>query len=169
VGRWRREMSADAQRFAALHLAGFLRQHGYEGARDAQSEVAVVPVADAVGPNNERLLLELARRATVVVRPSPSAPFQLLTRDGVVFLGLRGQLDPRRGQPTVRRVISTGLIGAGLLVRRLQRRPVLWVRRATLRTRRPRDPVELVLVALLRLLARQGELEAAWEGLPPIS
>ena len=161
VGRWRREMSADAQRFAALHLAGFLRQHGYEGARDAQSEVAVVPVADAVGPNNERLLLELARRATVVVRPSPSAPFQLLAQDDVVFLGLRGQLDPCRGQPTVRRVISAGLIGAALLVRRLQRRPVLWVRRATLRTRRPRDSVELVLVALLRLLARQGELEAA--------
>ena len=55
VGRWQREMSADAQRFAALHLCGFLREHGYEGAEEPRREVAVVPVADGVGPGQRAI------------------------------------------------------------------------------------------------------------------
>jgi hypothetical protein len=161
VGRWQREMSADAQRFAALHLAGFLRRHGYEGARDADQEVAVVPVGDAVGLANERLLLELARRAAVVVRPSPATPPQLHRQARLAFLGVRGQLDPCRGQPAVKRVISLGALAGGLLVRRLRGRPIIWIRHATLRPRQPRDAVEALLALQLRLLARQVQLDDA--------
>jgi hypothetical protein len=167
VGRWRREMSADAQRFAGLHLSGFLREHGYEGPLDAVHEVAIVPVADAVGPSNERLLLELARRSAVVLRPAPASIRELHAQADLTFLGVRGQLDPSRGWPVAKRLVSLIGIGAGLLVRGLQRRPVTWVRRATLLPRRPRDPLELVLAVALRLLARQAEPEELWQRLPP--
>jgi hypothetical protein len=167
VGRWRREMSADAQRFAALHLGGFLREHGYDGAQDAAHEIAVVPCADRVGPQNERLLLELARRATVVRRPAPASLRELRAQPDLVFLGVRGQLDPSRGRPTAERLVTVLGIGAGLLTRRLRRRPILWIRRATLEPRRPRDPLELLLVVALRVLAHQVEPEDVWRRVPP--
>jgi hypothetical protein len=160
-------MSADAQRFAGLHLAGFLREHGYEGALDPVHQMAIVPGADAVGPNNERLLLELARRFAVVLRPSPSSIRELHAQGDITFLGVRGQLDPSRGASAAKRLLSLSAIGIGLAVRRLQRRPMTWVRRATLLPRRSRDPVELALAASLRSLARQVEPEAVWQRLPP--
>jgi hypothetical protein len=166
VGRWRGAMSADAQRFAAFHLAGFLRAHGYEGARDAARALAVVPVADGVGPSNEALLVELARRDTVVVRPAPAGPLELHRQPAIVFLGVRGQLDPGRGRPPGRRLVGAVMLIGGLLVRRVGGRPMLWVRRATLRDRRPRDPLELLLVAALRVLAYQVPIEATWRDLP---
>jgi hypothetical protein len=167
VGRWRREMSVDAQRFAALHLCGFLREHGYEGAAEPQREVAVVPVADGVGPANERLLLELARRGGVVARPAPRTPPELHRQSALVFLGVRGQLDPCRGQRAAKRVISVATLAGGLLVRRLRGRPVSWVRRATLRPRQPRDAAEMLVALLLRARARQVPLEEVWEDPPP--
>ncbi len=154
VGRWRREMSSEAQRFAALHLAGYLREHGYEGAQDAAGEVAILPAGDAVGPSNEGLLLGLAKHGLVVARPVPATPRAQHRQPQLVFLGVRGQLDPSRGQPVRRRVVCMGLLGARLLLRRLQSRPMLWVRAATLRERRSDDPAERLLAALLRLLAR---------------
>ena len=166
VGRWRREMSADVQRFAGLHLASFLREHGYEGAVEPRRAVAVVPVADGVGPANERLLLELARRDAVVARPAPRTPAELHRRSALVFLGVRGQLDPCREQGAARRVVSLAALAGGLLVRRLQGRPVRWVRRATLRPRQPGDPVEVLTALLLRALARQVSLEEAWQDPP---
>jgi len=161
VGRWQREMSADARRFAALHLAGYLRAHGYEGAEDARREVALVPVGAAVGPHNEGLLLELARRRMVVARPSPAGPRSLRAaqaEDRLLFLGTRGQLDPARGASTTRRVLTTGATLAGLLLRRLQGRPLPWLRRATLRPKRAADPAERLLALGLRLLSRQVSL-----------
>lgn len=167
VGRWRREMSPDVQRFAELHLAGFLREHGYEGAREPAREIAVVPVADGVGPSNESLLLDLARRDTVVVRPAPARPGELHRQPVIVFLGVRGQLDPGRDLAPARRAIGVLMLVAGLLVRRLQRRPMLWVRRATLRDRQPRHPAEVLVVAALRLLARQVSLAEVGHGREP--
>jgi hypothetical protein len=161
IGRWRESMSTDAKRFAALHLADFLRTYGYEGARDARGEVAVVPTGAFVGPGNEVLLLSLARRDLVVRRPSPCGPLQLHrfhAAGRLVFLGKRGQLDPGRGRPIVRRVPSTGLIAVGLVLQRLQRRPFLWLRRQTLRPRRPGDPSEWLLASAFRLLAREVEI-----------
>jgi hypothetical protein len=160
VGRWHDEMSADARRFAALHLAGFMREHGYEGAQEARGQVAVLPGADAVGPGNEGLLLELARRGLVVLRPMPATPLAQHAQRELVFLGVKGQLDPTRGQTLVRRITGTALLGAGLLARRIQGRPSLWVRRGTLRERRRRDPAERLLVLGLRLFARQVKLDA---------
>jgi hypothetical protein len=161
VGRWRREMSGDAQRFAELHLSGFMREHGYEGAREPRHELAVVPVADAVGPSNEPLLVELARQDTTVVRPAPARPGELHREPVIVFLGVRGQLDPGRGLPPARRLGGALMLVAELLVRRLQGRPARWVRRATLRERRPRDPLEMLVVLALRSLARQVDLAGA--------
>ncbi len=163
VGRWHDQMSADARRFAALHLADFLREHGYEGAQDAASEVAVLPGAAAVGPNNESLLLELARRSIVVVRPAPASPSAQHRQDHLVFLGVRGQLEPARGQSARRRAIAMAMLGTGLAMRRLRGRPILWVRRATLRRRRNGDPAERLLLLLLRVLARQVDLASVPE------
>ena len=160
VGRWREEMSADARRFASLHLADYLRRHGYDGARDAEAEVAVLPVADAVGPSHDGLLLELARRNITVVRPAPVTPLAQHAQEHLVFLGVRGQLDPSRGQSAVRRVFGVAMVGAGLVVRRAQGRPVMWARSATLRERRSGDPAERAVALGLRLLARRVEPEA---------
>jgi hypothetical protein len=159
IGRWEREMSADARRFAALHLAAHLREHDYAGAEDPRGEVALLPAGDAVGPNNESLLLELARRGLVVTRPGPTTPLAWHRQRQLVFLGVRGQLDPTRERPLLRRALEVGILGSGLLVRRLRGQPLLWVRRATLRDRRARDPFEWTLALLLRLLARQVPLE----------
>ncbi len=158
VGRWHAEMSADARRFAGLHLADFLRQHGYEGALDAEAEVAILPGADAVGPNNEAILLELARRSITVARPAPAAPALQHRHEHLVFLGARGQLEPARGQSAMRRAVGMIMLATGLAIRRLRGRPVLWVRRTTLRTRRANDPAERLLALLLRIWARQAEL-----------
>ncbi|MFV2064485.1 MAG: sulfotransferase [Chloroflexota bacterium] len=157
IGRWKQEMRPDVRCFAALHLAGYLREHGYEGSQEASAQVAIVPVADAVGPRNEQLLLDLARRDAVVVRPSPRTPTELHERRHLVFLGTRGQLDPSRGSVPLGRVVSTAMLAAGLLVRRLQGRPILWLRRATLRPRRTNDPGEWLLALMLRLLAHRVE------------
>ena len=151
----------------ALHLAAFLREHGYEGAQDAAARGgrrACRPTRWA--PANERLLLELARRGAVVAAAGPDDAAELHRQPALVFLGVRGQLDPSRGQGAARRVISVATLAGGLLVRRLQGRPVPWVRRATLRPRRPRDAAEELVALLLRALARQVSLEEAWEDLP---
>jgi hypothetical protein len=167
VGRWRREMAADVQRFAELHLADFMRAHGYEGGREPRGQLVVLPVADGVGRGNEQLLVELARRETEVVRPAPRDGAAILRGPAVLFLGVRGQLDPGRGHAPSRRVLAASVLASGLLWRRLRGRPVPWLRRATLRERRTRDPVELLIALALRLAARQVTLEHAWhEGSP---
>ena len=164
VGRWHAEMSADAQRFAALHLAGFLREHEYEGAREARAAVAVLPVGDAVGLPNEGLLLELARRDLVIARPIPATPMAWHRERHLVFLGVKGQLDPTRGQSAVRRAAGVTMLSLGLFVRRLQARPMLWIRQATLRDRRVQDPSERLLAILLRWFGREVE----WPEVPAL-
>ncbi|MGD8485565.1 MAG: sulfotransferase [Chloroflexota bacterium] len=162
VGRWQHEMSTDARRFAALHLADYLREHDYEGAREPRAEVALVPVGATVGPRNERLLLELARRDLVVQRPSPTRPLALQRAHAegrLVFLGTRGQLDPGRELGAPRRVLATAIGTVGLVVHRLSGQPILWLRRTTLRPKRPHDPVERLLALLFRVFARRVALE----------
>ena len=161
IGRWEREMSADARRFAGLHLAAYLRRHGYQGAVAPAGEVAILPAGDAVGPSNEGLLLELARRGLVVARPVPCTAREQQRQHHLVFLGVKGQLDPTRGLTPARRVIGAATLAGGLLVRRLRGRPILWIRQATLLERRTRDPAERLLVLVLRLLARDVALADA--------
>ena len=162
VGRWRTEMSADARRFAGLHLADYLRRHDYEGAEDPRGQVALVPVGAAVGPTTEILLLELARRGLVVQRPSPRSRRRLHEAQGqrrLVYVGTKGQLDPGRGAAVLPRVAAAGVTAAGLVVRRVQGRPILWLRRNTPRPKRTRDPVERVLAPLFRAFAREVSME----------
>ncbi len=162
VGRWREEMSFDARRFAGLHLAGYLREHGYEGAEEPRREIAVVPTGAGVGPHNELLLLELARCGMVVERPTPTAQRALhqAHADGrLLYLGTKGQIDPTRDASALQRVIGAAVGSFGLAIRRVQGRPVLWLRRNTLRPKRTKDPIERLLAPLFRLLAREVEIE----------
>ncbi|MEX1295608.1 MAG: sulfotransferase [Candidatus Limnocylindrales bacterium] len=164
IGKWREQMSADARRFADLHLASYLREHGYEGAVEPRRSVAVVPVGAAVGPSNERLLLDLARRGIVVERPAPTGVNALRRAHAegrLLCLGTKGQLDPSRGQGVRARTFTVLAAVIGLPLRRLQGRPVLWLRRHTLRQKRPTDPVERIVSPLFRLLAREVSIEEA--------
>jgi hypothetical protein len=164
VGRWRTEMSADARRFAALHLGDYLREHGYEGAAEPRRSVALVPVGAGVGPANELLLLELARRGLVVDRPSPTAMRALRAAQSegrLLYLGTKGQLDPSRGQASLRRLQAAAFMALGLTLRWLGRRPIPWLRRHTLRPKRTRDPVERVIAPFFRVFAREVTIEEA--------
>lgn len=156
IGRWKQDMQPDVQQFAAVHLARYLREHGYEGARDARERVAVVPAADQIGAKHEQLLVELAARDTSVVRPAPRHFSDLRRQRRLVFFGLKGQLSPSRKWPAPRRLGSLG----GLLVlgleRRLRRRPLVWVRKQTLRSRHAADPYERLTALILRLLAQRA-------------
>ena len=166
VGRWREAMSFEARRFAGLHLADYLREHGYDGAEEPRRRVAVQPVGDGVGPDNEVLLLQLARRGMVVERPSPTDMDDLREAHSsgrLVYLGTRGQIDPTRGAPIGRRVVGAVSGSLVLVLRRLQGRPILWVRRSTLRPRRTRDPVERILARMFRVFARQVSIDEVAE------
>jgi hypothetical protein len=164
VGRWRTQMAADARRFASLHLAEYLREHGYEDAEEPRRRVSVVPVGANVGPGNELLLLELARRGLVVERPSPTTMKALHAAHSdrrLLYLGTKGQLDPSRGAGTGRRLYALAASAAGLGLGRLRRRPILWLRRNTLRPKRVTDPAERIVGPLFRVLAQQITMEEA--------
>ncbi len=166
IGRWREEMSFDARRFAGLHLADHLRRHGYDGAEEPRRRIAVVPGGAAVGPDNELLLLDLARRGMVVERPSPTdvAALHRAHADGrLIYLGTKGQLDPTRGATLVRRVQGVVLGSSGLVLRRLQGQPILWLRRSTLRPKRVKDPLERILAPMFRVFAREVPIEQVAE------
>ena len=159
-GRWRTRMDDDVQRFASLHLARYLNEHGYDGARRAGSRLALLPFDDVVAPHDERFLLDLAARDVALIRPTPRHAAHLRRHKHIVFFGVRGQLDPLRNGGRVERVRNTTRLAALLLLRRLQGRPVLWVRRPSLREPRPTDACEIAIAAQLRLFARSVEPEA---------
>jgi hypothetical protein len=56
-------------------------------------------------------------------------------------------------------VLAIARLGALLLTRRLQGRPVIWVRRLSLIRRHPRDAGERVIARLLQVLAIPREAE----------
>jgi hypothetical protein len=160
VGRWRQDMAPAEQRFAALHLAAFLEEHGYEGALPSRASVVVVPVGDAIVARHESVLLGLAERDLTVRRPPPRSPAvlaRLARARPVAFVGISGQLATARPRGARDRAAYLVRLLRLLLESRMRRRPVLWVRQATLRSRRPRDPVERVTALLLRSLARSVE------------
>jgi hypothetical protein len=166
-GRWQKEMDKDTQRFAAIHLARYLREHGYAGARIPTSRVAIVPAADGIGARHERVLIELGLRDSAVVRPAPRHFSDLRRHGRLIFFGLKGQLDPSRNWPMSRRLTSAAGLAVLLAERRLRRRPVTWVRRKTLRSRKEHDPYERFTAALLRVLARRIEPEDVPRLVPP--
>jgi hypothetical protein len=161
IRRWRREMPSAERRFAGLHLAGYLREHGYEDARTAEATAAVLPVGTAVGPANDWILLDLAHRYAEVVRPTPTDLAPIDRADELVFVGLRGQLDPFRGRSGRARVAVTAGLARLLVRRRLRGSAATWYRVRTTRERRARSLAELAAFVLLLLLARRatpGEL-----------
>lgn len=163
-GRWRQRMDAPTQRFAALHLAGFLDEHGYPGARAARGTVALVPCGDALPEAADGILTGLAARDLVILRPVPRTVGPLATAERVIFAGLPGQLAlarPSGRSATVRLLAATGRL---LVLRALRRRPVSWVAVATEVPPMPRLAVERGTTLLLRLLARRTALAALAQG-----
>jgi hypothetical protein len=89
----------------------------------------------------------------------PATIEQLHLQEPLVFFGVVGQLDPDRRRPTAHRVVAIANLAVLLLTRRLQGRPVTWVRRLSLVRRHPRDAGERVLARLLQVLAVSREAE----------
>ena len=150
---------------AVVYLLGKPRavhDHGRQSSPSdglADSQLAVLEYQDVIATVRASLIEVdgFARRQLVVERPAPVTPMAQRRARHLVFLGVKGQLDPTRGQPPMRRVVGTAMLAAGLLLHRLQGRPMLWVRTATLRSRR-RDAIERAMVLLLRSLAREVRL-----------
>jgi hypothetical protein len=160
AGGWHTAMPEPVQRYAALNLAGFLAEHGYEGARDAARRLAIVPAADSLAARHEAMLLRLAASDVAVARPVPRGVRDLARHRDLVFFGVAGQLDPVPDATPARRAWSITALGALLAWRRLVGRPVAWVPRLSLLRRRSRDPGERVVARLLRLFAQRIEADA---------
>lgn len=156
-GRWVDEMPPDVQRYAALNLGGFLSEHGYGEAATPRARLAIVPSGDALAARYDDTLLHLSAAGVAVARPVPRRIGQLRAEEPLVFFGVVGQLDPDRSGPTTSRVAGLAALAVLLLARRLQGRPVVWVRRLSLIRRHPRDAGERVVALLLRVLARPAE------------
>jgi hypothetical protein len=89
----------------------------------------------------------------------PSSIEQLHLQEPLVFFGVVGQLDPDRGRPASQRVVAIARLGLLLLTRRLQGRPVVWVRRLSLVRRHSRDGGERFVARLLQVLAVSREAD----------
>ncbi len=158
-GRWRQEMPPAVQHYAALNLGPMLEEHGYGAAAPAARQLAIVPAGDALNARYDEVLLRLAAADVAIRRPIPVAIEQLHLQEPLVFFGVVGQLDPDRDRPASHRVIDIARLGLLLLTRRLQGRPVIWVRRLSLIRRHPRDGGERVIARLLQSLAVSMEAE----------
>jgi hypothetical protein len=158
-GRWAEEMPPEVQRYAALNMGDILEEHGYGVARPAARRLALVPAGDALSARYDDVLLRLAAADVAIRRPVPATIEQLHLQEPLVFFGVVGQLDPDRARPAGHRVLAIARLGALLLTRRLQGRPVIWVRRLSLIRRHPRDAGERVIARLLQVLAIPREAE----------
>ena len=158
-GRWADEMPPQVQHYAALNLGPMLEEHGYGEAVKPQKSLAIVPAGDALNAKYDDVLLALAQAEVAIRRPIPTAIEELHLQEPLVFFGVVGQLDPDRGRPAGQRVIDIARLGLLLLTRRLQGRPVVWVRRLSLIRRHPRDGGERFIARLLQVLATAAEAE----------
>jgi len=158
-GRWADEMPATVQHYAALNLGPMLQEHGYAEAVPAKRQLAVVPAGDALNAKYDDVLLELAAADVAIKRPIPSTIEELHLQQPLVFFGVVGQLDPDRRRPASRRVVDIARLGLLLLTRRMQGRPVIWVRRLSLIRRHPNDAGERFIARMLQVLATPAEAE----------
>jgi hypothetical protein len=156
-GRWADEMPPAVQHYAALNLGPMLEEHGYGVPVPPKRKLAIVPAGDALNAKYDDVLLELAAADVAVRRPIPVTIEELHLQEPLVFFGVVGQLDPDRGRSASRRVFDIASLGSLLLTRRLQRRPVVWVRRLSLIRRHPNDGGERFIARLLQVLARPAE------------
>ncbi len=118
-----------------------------------------MPAGDALNARYDDVLLALAESGVAVRRPIPRTIEELHLQEPLVFFGVVGQLDPDRARPARQRVLDLVRLGLLLLTRRLQGRPVVWVRRLSLIRRHPRDAGERVIARLLQVLARRAEAD----------
>jgi hypothetical protein len=153
------EMPPAVQHYAALNLGPMLEEHGYGEAIPAKRQLAVVPAGDAVNARYDDVLLELAAADVAIKRPIPASIDELHLQQPLVFFGVVGQLDPDRGRAASRRVVDIARLGLLLLTRRVQGRPVIWVRRLSLIRRHPKDAGERFIARLLQVLATPAEAE----------
>ena len=158
-GRWTDEMPPAVQHYAALNLGPMLVEHGYGEAVPPKRALAIVPAGDALNAKYDDVLLELSAADVAVRRPIPATIEELHLQEPLVFFGVVGQLDPDRARAASRRVIDIARLGLLLLTRRLQRRPVVWVRRLSLIRRHPNDGGERFIARLLQVLAAPAEAE----------
>ena len=158
-GRWAEEMPPAVQHYAALNLGPLLEEHGYGEAVPAKRALAIVPAGDALNARYDDVLLELSSADVAVRRPVPATMEELHLQEPLVFFGVVGQLDPDRARPASRRVLDIARLGLLLLTRRLQGRPVLWVRRLSLIRRHPNDGGERFIARMLQVLAAPAEAE----------
>jgi len=158
-GRWTEEMPPEVQHYAALNLGPMLEEHGYGEAVPPKRRLAIVPAGDALNARYDGVLLQLAAADVAVRRPIPTTIDELHLQEPLVFFGVVGQLEPDRDRPAERRVIDMARLGLLLLTRRLQRRPVVWVRRLSLIRRHPNDGGERFIARLLQVLTVSAEAE----------
>jgi hypothetical protein len=158
-GRWVDEMPPEVQRYAALNLGPMLEEHGYGEAEPPKKALAIVPAGDALNARYDDVLLALAAAGVAIRRPVPSTIEELHLQEPLVFFGVVGQLDPDRQRPVGPRVRDIARLALLLLTRRLQGRPVVWVRRLSLIRRHPRDGGERFIARLLQVLAAPAKAE----------
>ncbi len=158
-GRWAEEMPPEVQHYAAINLGPLLEEHGYGEAVPPKKELAVVPAGDAINAKYDEVLLELSRADVAIKRPIPSTVEELHLQEPLVFFGVVGQLDPDRQRPASRRAFDIARLGLLLLTRRVQGRPVVWVRRLSLIRRHPNDGGERFIARMLQVLAAPAEAD----------
>ncbi len=156
-GRWAEEMPPEVQHYAALNLGPMLEEHGYATAVPPKRQLAIVPAGDALNARYDHVLLQLAAADVAIRRPIPATIDELHLQQPLVFFGVVGQLDPHRDRSAERRVVDIARLTLLLLTRRLQRRPVVWVRRLSLIRRHPNDGGERFIARLLQMLAVSAE------------
>ena len=158
-GRWTEERPPAVQHYAAINLGPLLEEHGYGEAAAPKKELAIVPAGDAINAKYDDVLLALAQADVAIKRPIPSTIEDLHLQEPLVFFGVVGQLDPDRQRPPARRVFDIARLGLLLLTRRVQGRPVVWVRRLSLIRRHPNDGGERFIARMLQVLAVAAEAE----------
>lgn len=158
-GRWSTEMPPRVQHYAALNLGPMLEEHGYAEALAPARSLAVVPAGDALNAKYDDVLLRLSDSDVAIRRPIPRTLDALHLQEPLVFFGVVGQLDPERERSAAERVIAIARLAVLLLTRRVQGRPVVWVRRLSLIPRHPNDAGERVIARLLQVLATSAEAE----------
>jgi hypothetical protein len=158
-GRWTDEMPPAVQHYADINLGPMLKEHGYGEAAAPKRVLAIVPAGDAINARYDDVLLALARADVAIKRPIPSTIEELHLQQPLVFFGVVGQLDPDRRRPPARRVFDIARLGLLLLTRRVQGRPVVWVRRLSLIRRHPNDGGERFIARMLQVLATPAEAE----------
>ncbi|MDQ3553789.1 MAG: sulfotransferase [Chloroflexota bacterium] len=159
VAAWRREMSEQDQRIAAVVCHEMIRRHGYEGAVSPRRSVTIAPDVNLFVAQQENLARALALDGIVVL---PLGRERDRTRDGrsdVAFWPLAGGDPWALGGSVGARTRALARMGVSLGRRRLAGRSAAWVRPPRVSVAK-RGLATSVAEQLLRALARPTSLYA---------